>query len=538
MYLAWSGYAYGRAGYGVPAPEAMQRRFALIDVAVKNQDNREHDIFDSDDYLQEHGGMVATVRALRGGQAPQAFFGDSADPERPRVRSLAEEARRVVRSRVLNPRWISAMMRHGYKGAFEMAATVDYLYGYDATARIGEDWMYEQVTAGLRRRPRGAEVLRRLQPLGAPGHRRAAPRSRRPGPVERVRHRHGDPAGRTARSRRLGRGAPVVTYPLSAIVGQDDLKLALLLHAVDPKLGGVLIRGEKGSGKSTAARALATLLPADPSGRRRRSSNCRSAPPRTASSARSTSRAPCSKGGPGSGPGLLAAAHGGVLYVDEVNLLADHLVDVLIDAAAFGVNRIERDGLDRRTPLPVRARRVDEPRGGRAAPPAPRPVRPGRRGAGPPRSRSCGPRSSAAAWPSTPHPDDFAERFAADEDGLRAAIADAAAILGDVVVPDEVLALTSRLCAELDAEGLRADLVLARGRRPPPPSTAARRPPSTTSSASRRWPWPTAAAAVRSTPPASLLRSWPTPSPGRAATRAPADRRQPGSTDPKGDGDA
>ncbi|HEX9530563.1 MAG TPA: cobaltochelatase subunit CobN, partial [Acidimicrobiales bacterium] len=146
VYLAWSGYAYGRQGYGVPAPEAMQRRFALIDVAVKNQDNREHDIFDSDDYLQEHGGMVATVRALRGGKAPQAFFGDSADPERPRVRTLAEEARRVVRSRVLNPRWISAMMRHGYKGAFEMAATVDYLYGYDATARIGEDWMYEQVT--------------------------------------------------------------------------------------------------------------------------------------------------------------------------------------------------------------------------------------------------------------------------------------------------------------------------------------------------------------------------------------------------------
>ncbi|MEW6477179.1 MAG: cobaltochelatase subunit CobN [Actinomycetota bacterium] len=146
VYLAWSGYAYGRAGYGVPAPEAMQRRFALIDVAVKNQDNREHDIFDSDDYLQEHGGMVATVRALRGGDAPRAFFGDSADPDRPRVRSLAEEARRVVRSRVLNPRWISAMMRHGYKGAFEMAATVDYLYGYDATARIGEDWMYEQVT--------------------------------------------------------------------------------------------------------------------------------------------------------------------------------------------------------------------------------------------------------------------------------------------------------------------------------------------------------------------------------------------------------
>ncbi|MDQ3946077.1 MAG: cobaltochelatase subunit CobN, partial [Actinomycetota bacterium] len=138
VYMTWSGYAYGRTAYGAPAPEAMRRRFAAIDVAVKNQDNREHDIFDSDDYLQDHGGMVATVRALTG-RAPRAEFGDSADPARPRVRSLAEEARRVVRSRVLNPRWIGAMMGHGYKGAFELAATVDYLYGYDATARIGED---------------------------------------------------------------------------------------------------------------------------------------------------------------------------------------------------------------------------------------------------------------------------------------------------------------------------------------------------------------------------------------------------------------
>jgi len=145
VYMTWGGYAYGREAYGVPAPEAMRRRFALIDAAVKNQDNREHDLFDSDDYLQEHGGMVATVRALTG-RAPRAFFGDSADPARPRVRTLLEEARRVVRSRVLNPRWIGAMMRHGYKGAFEMAATVDYLYGYDATARIGEDWMYERLT--------------------------------------------------------------------------------------------------------------------------------------------------------------------------------------------------------------------------------------------------------------------------------------------------------------------------------------------------------------------------------------------------------
>jgi cobaltochelatase CobN len=130
---------------GVPAGEALRRRLAAIEVAVKNQDNREHDIFDSDDYLQEHGGMVATIRSLTG-RDPLAYFGDSADPSRPVVRSLAEEAARVVRTRVVNPKWIEAMRRHGYKGAFEMAATVDYLFGYDATAQVVEDWMYERVT--------------------------------------------------------------------------------------------------------------------------------------------------------------------------------------------------------------------------------------------------------------------------------------------------------------------------------------------------------------------------------------------------------
>jgi len=145
VYLAWSGFAYGRARFGEAAPEAMRRRFAAIEVAVKNQDNREHDIFDSDDYLQDHGGMVAAVRALTG-QAPRAWFGDTSDPASPQVRALSEEAARVVRSRVLNPRWIDAMRRHGYKGAFELAATVDYLFGYDATTQVVEDWMYERVT--------------------------------------------------------------------------------------------------------------------------------------------------------------------------------------------------------------------------------------------------------------------------------------------------------------------------------------------------------------------------------------------------------
>jgi cobaltochelatase CobN len=163
VYLAWGGWSYGRGGMGVEAGDAMRRRFAAIEVAVKNQDNREHDIFDSDDYLQDHGGMVATIRALTGRQ-PKAWFGDSADPARPRVRSLAEEAARVVRTRVVNPKWIGAMMRHGYKGGFELAATVDYLFGYDATARVVEDWMYERVTEAYVADPEVRKFLERSNP--------------------------------------------------------------------------------------------------------------------------------------------------------------------------------------------------------------------------------------------------------------------------------------------------------------------------------------------------------------------------------------
>ena len=145
VYTAWGSYAYGRLQHGVSAVQEFRRRFAAIDVATKNQDNREHDIFDSDDYMQFHGGMIATVRALAG-ENPRQFFGDSSDPSMLRTRDLKEEARRVFRSRVVNPKWMNSMKRHGYKGAFELAATVDYIFGYDATAQIIDDWMYQEVT--------------------------------------------------------------------------------------------------------------------------------------------------------------------------------------------------------------------------------------------------------------------------------------------------------------------------------------------------------------------------------------------------------
>jgi len=144
VYEAWGGFAYGRGLRGAAAGEAMRACFEQIDVAVKNVDSREHDHLDSDDYYQYHGGMVATVRALRGVE-PAAYLGDSADPAKVKVRTLAEETRRIFRARVANPHWIGSMVRHGFKGAAELAATVDYLFGYDATTGVASDWMYQQV---------------------------------------------------------------------------------------------------------------------------------------------------------------------------------------------------------------------------------------------------------------------------------------------------------------------------------------------------------------------------------------------------------
>ncbi|MBF4163320.1 cobaltochelatase subunit CobN [Nocardioides acrostichi] len=141
VYTAWGGFAYGRDLDGRPAADDMRAAYRRIQVAAKNVDTREHDIADSDDYFQYHGGMVATVRALTGAD-PQAYVGDSTSPDAVRTRTLQEETNRVFRARVVNPRWIAAMQRHGYKGAFELAATVDYLFGFDATAGVVQDWMY------------------------------------------------------------------------------------------------------------------------------------------------------------------------------------------------------------------------------------------------------------------------------------------------------------------------------------------------------------------------------------------------------------
>ncbi|MEM7634550.1 MAG: cobaltochelatase subunit CobN [Pseudomonadota bacterium] len=131
-YLEWGGYAYGQGVEGRAAHDDFATRLSLVEGVVQNQDNREHDVLDSDDYYQFEGGMSAAVEKLSG-QAPAIYHNDHSRPERPVVRTLDEEIGRVVRSRAVNPKWIEGVKRHGYKGAFEMAATVDYLFAFAAT---------------------------------------------------------------------------------------------------------------------------------------------------------------------------------------------------------------------------------------------------------------------------------------------------------------------------------------------------------------------------------------------------------------------
>jgi cobaltochelatase CobN len=168
VYAVWGGYAYGRGLDGVQARPDMETAYRRIAVAAKNVDTREHDIADSDDYFQYHGGMVATVRALTG-TAPKAYIGDSTRPEQVRTRSLVEETSRVFRARVVNPKWLAAMRRHGYKGAFELAATVDYLFGYDATTGVVADWMYERLAQTYVLDPENREFLETSNPWALHG---------------------------------------------------------------------------------------------------------------------------------------------------------------------------------------------------------------------------------------------------------------------------------------------------------------------------------------------------------------------------------
>lgn len=241
-----------------------------------------------------------------------------------------------------------------------------------------------------------------------------------------------------------------MTFPFSAVVGQDDAKLALLLCAIDPSIGGVLLRGHKGSAKTTVARALAALLPGEsrfvelPLG---------ATEDRVVGSVDLAEM--LASGEQRVRPGLLSDAHGGVLYVDEVNLLADHLVDVLLDVATSGVNRIERDGIAHQHPARFVLVGSMNPEEGDL-----RPQLLDRFGLSVTISASDVPSERAdAVRRRLSHDRDgaaFEDRVA--DDALRKRLAETQS----ATVPDDVLLAASTLAVAVGAEGLRADIVLCR----------------------------------------------------------------------------
>ena len=143
-YLAWGGYAYGDGAEGRAEQDLFSARLKDVELVLHNQDNREHDLLDSDDYYQFEGGIAAAIHHLSG-QRPEVYHNDHSRPEAPRVFTLGQEIGRVVRARAANPKWIEGVMRHGYKGAFEMAATVDYLFAFAATTGVVSDQHFDAV---------------------------------------------------------------------------------------------------------------------------------------------------------------------------------------------------------------------------------------------------------------------------------------------------------------------------------------------------------------------------------------------------------
>lgn len=144
VYTRFSGHAYnGEKIAGAYEPQLFQRRMASLDVTIKNEDNREVHMFSSDDFNAYHGGMIATVRALKG-ELPKSYSGDSSDRKNIKLHTIQEEARRIFRAEAMNPKFIEGMKKHGYKGAADLANYVAHSYQWDATSNVMDDWMYEK----------------------------------------------------------------------------------------------------------------------------------------------------------------------------------------------------------------------------------------------------------------------------------------------------------------------------------------------------------------------------------------------------------
>lgn len=144
VYETWSGNGYGRGYHGEKMQKLFKRRMSSVGMTIKNESTIEVDMLSSDDFFSYHGGLVACVKA-NAGKAPISLTGHSDDPDRPLVRDTAKETARIMRSRILNPKWLAGLKRHGFKGAQEISKSVDSFFGWDASAEVAEDWMYDSI---------------------------------------------------------------------------------------------------------------------------------------------------------------------------------------------------------------------------------------------------------------------------------------------------------------------------------------------------------------------------------------------------------
>ncbi|SHH02963.1 cobaltochelatase CobN [Kaistia soli DSM 19436] len=167
-FLGASGYAYGGGAEGRAASSELRTRLGAVDAVLHNQDNREHDILDSDEYHQFQGGLALAAEQISG-NAPRLYHGDHSTPENPVIRPLSEEIGRVVRARATNPKWIDGAMRHGYRGAFEIAATVDLLFGFAATTHAVGDHHFDALYNAYLADERVADFIADANPAALAG---------------------------------------------------------------------------------------------------------------------------------------------------------------------------------------------------------------------------------------------------------------------------------------------------------------------------------------------------------------------------------
>lgn len=163
VYVRWGGHAYGGKTKGVYMPKLFRKRMGSLDITIKNEDNHETNMLSSDDYNAYHGGMIAAVRAIKG-SAPRSYCGDSTDRTRVTMHSVQEEAKRIFRSESINPKYIQGMMKHGYKGAADMANMIAHSFQWDATSSVMEDWMYEKYAEKYTFDPEVQKWLRDVNP--------------------------------------------------------------------------------------------------------------------------------------------------------------------------------------------------------------------------------------------------------------------------------------------------------------------------------------------------------------------------------------